>query len=945
MNVCSLLPHFNELESFLHTLAYPWSLIVLSEVWSNKTQFSSKIFPGYSFLLKTRPGRGGGVGLLISDLLAFEEFAINLPGSESIAISFTSLNTRFFLIAVYRSPSFNLHEFVASLSDLLGRIAGKYSILIVGDINIDLLSLSPTHDYSSLLIDFSLYSLTVFPTRLSLRSSTLIDHILTDNTSFEAKSGTITPEFADHRASFAVLYGTTPQDPAIGTHPISPKISGEYSPALLRGALAQVDWITVYLSADANAAMNLFIRILGGVTWRFVEFEPRGRHTSHDRFKKPWINWSIMTTIDHVHRLHREWITAPSIETLKSWHNARKFLRSSLSKAKKLYYSHKLKLLSDNPSRFWDTVNLLRGKPRSPAGLPTTLKLQDGRILYQESEIAKEMNFFFANAAQSAPPVADLVGLPNPPAHQCPPYTLPFCTPLDVVNLIHQLKDTGFDGLRCHPKFLKDGCAELAPVIAFLINRSIQEGIFPSLLKSARVIPIFKAGSRDEPGNYRPISILPLLSKLLEKFVDMHLRAHLDAHQLWAAEQYGFRAGHSTIMPLVRLMEKIMEAFANRKICLGIFLDIKKAFDSVDHLCLLSKLPSFGITGSLLCWFESYLCNRTQFIDCTSGASPHELIRAGVPQGSILGPTLFSLYINDLPLVFHKLMPSLFADDTSLFQFSNDLTTALRDAQDDLRQVEAWMRSNRLSLNVNKSAVLVFASPMLAHKRPDLARPPELYYHRDVLITPKSAKFLGVILTCSLNWDEHVRLVCKKIAPFTGFFWTVRQFAPLSLLVQLYNSLVLPHLSYALVVWGSCNPSATYLLPLQRLQKRLVRIMTFSHPSAASAPLFQRTQILPIHLLCNYHLSTLAFSLLQRPSLTSKYGTDQLLPARHVHGHNTRFSASGSIHEVRGMHYANKCNVKHHALLCWNALPKPLRDLPSIGAFKKNLKGHLLQAL
>eukprot|EP00733_Pompholyxophrys_punicea_P001010 Pompholyxophrys_punicea_v1_NODE_417_length_2014_cov_7.111281.p1 type:complete len:268 gc:universal NODE_417_length_2014_cov_7.111281:1128-325(-) len=266
-------------------------------------------------------------------------------------------------------------------------------------------------------------------------------------------------------------------------------------------------------------------------------------------------------------------------------------------------------------------------------------------------------------------------------------------------------------------------------------------------------------------------------------------------------------------MALTRLFESVATGFSMKQLGVGLFLDIQTAFDSVSHELLLRKLPRYGISGPLLAWFSSCLEGRSQFIMSCDGPSPPALVISGVPQGSVLGPVLFDLFINDLPEVLTVMWPSLFADDTNLFAFSRSIEDLVAACTTELH----WLARNQLQANTDKSSVLLFVSAALQRAHGFRLLP--LPFLDSALYPVGSVKFLGLHFSSSLSWSPFVDSLLKKLTRLSGLFYLISPSLPTCALLLLYNALVLPHLCYGIELWGSPDPRSTYLRPIYRLQK------------------------------------------------------------------------------------------------------------------------------
>ena len=341
-------------------------------------------------------------------------------------------------------------------------------------------------------------------------------------------------------------------------------------------------------------------------------------------------------------------------------------------------------------------------------------KIKSNNILLTEpSLIANEFNSFFTRVGRS---IADAVEpttkepsdyIPTPPSPTPNLRLDPISQQLivDIISAMDSKSSTDANGISM--KMLKSIKYQLSEPLSHLFSLSISTGVFPSKLKTSKTIPIFKTGDHTCCDNYRPISLLSSISKILEKVVANSLVNHLEINNLLYENQYGFLRGRSTIHNITKLTTKISQDLNEKKFVVGVFLDLKKAFDTVSHDILLLKLQKLGITGTPLAWFSSYLSNRMQYTEINGSKSTELPIDISVLQGSILGPILFLCFINDLHLAT-ILLTFLFADDTAVVDSDTDLPALISRINTELQKIANWFRANKMSVNVGKTKFILF---------------------------------------------------------------------------------------------------------------------------------------------------------------------------------------------------------------------------------------------
>ena len=466
-----------------------------------------------------------------------------------------------------------------------------------------------------------------------------------------------------------------------------------------------------------------------------------------------------------------------------------------------------------------------------------------------------------------------------------------FLTPLtaievnDLINILNPSKSVGPNSIPI--KLLKIIGYSVSPLLALLVNQSFQSGVFPVKFKIAKVISISKEGNPELPSNYRPISLLPVFSKIFEKLMYKRVYKFLEIHNVLYSLQFGFQENHSIDHALVSLTEAVRNTLDNKRLGCGIFIDLQKAFDTVNHRILLSKLEHYGIRGCALEWFRSYLSHRKQYVSVNGSSSSVLSITCGVPQGSVLGPLLFLIYINDLPNASKKLTFYLFADDTNIYYESKDLPNLAKVVVKELRLVKKWLDANKLSLNIDNTNYIIFHSSSV-----NVSSGTDIKIGKKHIKSVKFVKFLGLFLDEHLTWKYYLSELSKKLARTCGTFFKIRNLLPIDVLICLYNALFLPYLQYGLIGWGQTY--ASYIDPIFKLQKKAVRAISFQPRMSPSLPIFNDFKLLKLSEIFELQLLTFVFDSVNKTSPNCFH--DFFLLSSSVHQYSTRVASQGDLY-------------------------------------------------
>ena len=492
----------------------------------------------------------------------------------------------------------------------------------------------------------------------------------------------------------------------------------------------------------------------------------------------------------------------------KGDHDRYKLLRnktaSLIKESKREFFNEAIKE-NKNPKIIWKNLKEISNLNHNENILFPQKIIKDGEEIENKLSIVNELNKHFVNIANIVTKMKfeenNFTSLKTnlDSLLQNIEFDIEFITPFAVRKIIDKFdvnKATGLD--RIGPSILKYCGDAITPSIAAIINNSISTGVFPEKLKNARVIPIFKGGYKEDTENYRPISILPTISKIFERHIADQIHTYFHQTNIIHETQSGFRKHHSTHTALTRLIDAWINDIDSGKIVGTVFLDLRKAFDLVDHKILIHKLKLYHFSNRSVNLFKSYLANRHQSVIIGNIQSEELTMQSGVPQGSILGPLLFLLYINDIALSCKNLNIDLYADDSTMFKSGFDLSEIQSHLQTNLDNIARWCTYNNMSLHPKKTKCMIIGSKHMLQRSDQLS----LKVNGTNLDNVNVQKVLGVFVDNNLNWHAHIDYVCKQINNKISLLKHILYYLSDEMKVLFYNSYIIPVFDYCCTVWG-----------------------------------------------------------------------------------------------------------------------------------------------
>jgi hypothetical protein len=883
---------------------------------------------GYTAFHSYRDGRrGGGVSIYVLntfDSHGIAELTINTDLIETCSVNVTlSRSSKVKIVGVYRPPNGpcddRFNDFFYDLIHTHCRPSDK--VYCAGDFNVDLLRSTVIQDnFRNMFGSLDFVPLITVPTRVRGNSASLIDHIWT-NQLHDISSGVFDVNISDHFPVFIVT--RMPCE-----HETVRKKFRDHSDRYLDALRDRVSSSLIVPNGSADDFDVQFKLVFDKLFYLYDLCCPlREKILSMKTFLKPWITRGIMFSINRKHQMYRDYKRGNL--TLDEYNSYKNVTTRLLRESKKMYFMNKFNSAQGNIRKTWSTINYVLNR-KNKLSPDISLKSND-TVVRDRGEVARLMNEYFNTVAEtldSSIPTSDVDPVSFIRHNILQSMYLAPSSPAEVGAIISSLPNKSCDSMSVPTYIYKQLKNELSPIISHLFNISIEKGIFPQCLKIVRVIPIFKSGDKHLPKNCQPISTLSVMSKIFEKLMFARLNKFLSKNKILVPNQFGFRPEHSTVDAILEFIDNIYHAHNNNEFVLSVFLDFSKAFDTVNHSILLNKMCKLGIRGLAQDWFHSYLTDRSHYVSIGGEDSVCLTANIGVPQGSVLGPILFLLYINDMCASSDLLNFVHFADDTTVFIAGSDPDILVDTVNAELAKVDIWLQANRLSLNVNKTSFMLFLGP-----KTDLKD--NVCIRNTPLDRVRASKFLGITIDDKLDFATHIKGTLSKLAGGIGMLYKLSNFVTNELLKNIYYSIFYPHLIYGVTVWGYTFEK--YLGRVRSCQNRAV--------SAISGDInlldrYSSGKLLKFDSILKYFSSVKVYKILTNEC--QSYFVERIRNEQIPHDYSTRFKVNESF--VTPLYKKSMCqrSLMFRGIHFWNELPLRIRKEPSIHVFKKLLKSYLL---
>ena len=860
LNIHSVQAHIDDLRILLGMLEFEFDFICLSE-----SKIIKGIEPKIDISLEgyqtpegtpTEAEKGGVLIYAKNGIDFVPRNDLNIYSSKELESQFIEViepkGPNSIIGVIYRhpclTPSIFNDEYLKDLATKIGNENKKH--IITGDFNFDLINAETHNDTFNFLeimtTNFLLPTITI-PTRINPRNNSLIDNIFSSVVNPELKSGNLTVGISDHLPSFFVIpksnHNHLPKN-----HNLYKRNWKQFDKENFVADYIDINWKNELKpeKKDTDSSMGRFMELMNDLVDKHVPLE-KVTQKEYKRKFKPWINDDILHKISNKNKIFKKYVKCKNIEDKRKLHEEYKILKNEITSltriSKKSYYDKYFSKNKENLRKTWQGIKeIINIKSKNYNNISC---ISENNVnITDPTKIANSFNKFYVSIADNILKKRKYAGkksyrdfLKNPLSNS---FVLEECTPREIALLLKSLNLHKAYGPNSIPtRILHLLADDICKPLSMIFNLSFSSGQYPNLLKMAKTIPIFKKDSRLLVCNYRPISLLSNVNKILEKLMFNRVYAFLEKYKCIYKLQFGFRSKHSTNHALVEITETIRRALDEGKNACGVFVDFQKAFDTVNHDILVGKLSHYGIRGISNKWFSSYLSNRSQYVSIRGFDSVVEGTPHGVPQGSVLGPLLFLIYINDLQSAIRFSKVYHFADDTNLLNISKSPKKLQKQLNLDLRFLYTWLLANKISLNCAKTEVIFFHKP--GHP---ISFNFKIKINGHKIIPSNSIKYLGIYLDATLSGSAHCAVLIKKLTRANGMLTKIRHYVPATELSSIYHAIFSSHMIYGSQVWGQTND--THTEKVFKLQHRAIRTISFSDFHADPNPIYKALKVLKL---------------------------------------------------------------------------------------------------
>ena len=949
LNIHSVPSKLDELKTLLAKLKaknLTIDVILLCETFlSDNNKDSCKLEDYELFSEHRKKLTKGGVAIYIHKKLKYNERKdLNIFEEgffESCFIELFTQRKNIVIGEIYRVPGTNENNFITKYEDLISKIKREKKDIIIGtDQNLDFLKIHQ-HTNTAKFLDVNLTNdllpLITKPTRITHRSCTLIDNIYVSNgIAKNLESIILTTEISDHLPCLALI-GIGRRKETNKPNKIRCRKLNDANIARIKNALKFVDWTPIN-NSNTNEGYDFVLNKIVSVM-NTIAPEKEVIIKPSKFIHEPWMTRGLFESSKKCDKLFRK-VNGISKEDDRyiQYKTYRNFYNKLKRRAKQSYYTRKITEYKNNAKKLWGLLKDITKKANDKTTFVNSFRI-DGQIVDDAKQISSSFCKFYSGiGAKFASKITSANKhfseyMPDPSDSSV--YLFP-TTEFELKKIVSRLKSkksSGYDGIS--NILLKSIIDEIKSPLTIIFNKSLKEGIFPNKMKLAEVIPIYKMkGNKDVMNSYRPVSLLPVISKVLEKLVHKRISSFIQKKMLLFDSQFGFRCKHSTIDAILEFIGKVIKGFDRGDKTLAVFLDLSKAFDTLPHKTLLKKLENFGIRGKALQWFESYLSARSMYVNFNGNKS--ETLPSGeygVPQGSVLGPLCFILATNDLALTLKKCKCVLFADDTTLYTSNKNIRQLKESMKHDLEVLIDWFKANKLTLNLEKTSFVLF-QPQGNKSNDDIT----LSVDNIDISRERTVKFLGLFIDQHLKFDSHVKHVCSTLAKNLYMLRNVMYIVPKWALRTLYHSYIQSNFMYGLSVWGplvtKCN-----LNRVRVLQKKALRTIDHAKYNASSTHVCKNTDTLLIDELIDLELSKISYRYVNNSLPNPVRNLFQANDYNHNYLTRARNNPRIERHRIKTFHDSFLCRAPS----IWSKLGQEIKSKPKISAFNVAYKKFKIQ--